>query len=438
MKRLVKQYIEQNHLLKAGAKVIVGFSGGADSIVLLTLLKDLGYECLAAHCNFHLRGEESMRDEKFAKEFAIRLGVSFFKQDYDTFYVAKERGISIEMAARDLRYDWFEQLRVEWEAEAIAVAHHQNDSLETMLLNLIRGTGIAGLTGINERNVYVIRPLLCVSREMIEDYAKQYSISYVTDSTNLEDEYTRNKIRNQVLPLLKTMNPNVQSSLLHTMDNMKEVNKVYTFYINQAKETVFDKGHGTIDIKQLLAFPSPESLLFEILKEYGFNKDVIADVYKALNSQSGKEFYSKHYRLVKDREYLILSKIDNEQSDSYLIHKDDVKIDAPFLLEMEFLVCDSDIRIVKDNHLAYFDADKLKFPLVLRKWEKGDWFIPFGMEGKQKLSDYFNNNKFNKLQKDNTWVLCSEQSIVWIVGYRTDNRYKIHNKTQNICVFKLS
>jgi tRNA(Ile)-lysidine synthase len=411
-------------------------SGGADSVVLLFILHQLGYECLAAHCNFHLRGEESLRDEQWAAQCAASLGIPFYKQDFDTASIARERGISIEMAARDLRYHWFESLRKEQQAGLIAVAHHSDDSIETVLLNLIRGTGIAGLTGIKPKTGQVIRPLLCVSKEAILRYAQSEKLLFVTDSSNLQDEFTRNKIRRRVLPLLQTLNPSLNVSLLRTMEHLTEVSKIYQAHIAEAKANVFNVSERTIDIRALLAYPSPESILFEILKEYGFGKDLIQNIFQAIEKQPGKEFYSPNYKLTKDRKYFFLFPLKQKTENFvFYIEKKEKEIAVPFLMNMS--IQQENPEIIKNKNIAYFDFDKLKFPLILRRWQPGDRFVPFGMSGSQKVSDYFNNQKLNRQEKRDTWILCSENEIIWIVGHRADNRFKIEKNTKKIYILKL-
>ena len=426
--RSVKQYIEGHQLLNVNAKVIVGLSGGADSVVLLYVLDRLGYECIAAHCNFHLRGEEALRDEKQAIDFAESLEIPCFQRDFDTLSIAHERGISVEMAARDLRYEWFEQLRKAHEAEAIAVAHHRDDTIETLLLNLMRSTGIRGLAGIQPKNGFIVRPLLGVSKQDILQYAAEKNLPFVTDSSNLQDEYMRNKIRLSVIPLLQSIQPSVDSAFIHTMEYVNEALKIYDFHIQEAIRKVFDREKGTIDIVQLQALPSPEAVLFELLKEYGFGRDTVGDIVLALNKQSGKEFYSPEYSLIKDRHrFLLLPRPSISQPQVEEIHEK----------EAVFVTVDENFVLVKDRNLAYFDAEKLQFPLQIRRWEKGDKFIPFGMNQFQKLSDYFTTHKFSKPEKENARLLCSGNDIIWIMGHRTDNRYRITEKTQKAVLFKL-
>jgi len=443
MIRKIKKQIDSQGLLSSISlslkpKIIIGLSGGADSVVLLHILHHLGYDCLAAHCNFHLRGEESQRDEQFASDFAASLNVPFFKQDFDTNLIARERGISIEMAARDLRYEWFEKLRKEWNAEAIAVAHHQDDSVETLLLNLIRGTGIKGLTGIKPKNGKIIRPLLVVSKKEILQFAEEKQIPYIVDSSNLADEYTRNKIRLSLIPLLQSINPSIESSLLRTMNNLNEVTKIYDDYIQTSIQKVFNKEKKTIDISLLQKLSSPESVLFELLKEYGFGPDIIKDIVLAMDSQSGKEFYSSEYSLLKDRNRFILSSRKKKPTKGvYEIKENDIEITEPLSIAVSLEEISENFNLIKDKNRAYFDADKLQFPLQIRKWELGNRFVPFGMTGFQKLSDYFNNHKFTKFEKENAWLLCSGDDIIWIIGSRTDNRYRVNKQTKKVYLFKL-
>jgi tRNA(Ile)-lysidine synthase len=437
MLQIIKRYIKKNSLLNTDEKIVVGLSGGSDSVVLLSILNDLGYKCLAAHCNFPLRATESDRDEKFAAKFAASLKIPFFKQDFDTRAVAKERRISIEMAARDLRYEWFEELRKNENASVIAVAHHQDDSLETMLLNLIRGTGIKGLTGIKPRNGQLIRPLLCVSKADILQYAKNEKLSFIDDSSNSLPEFTRNKIRLQVLPLLKTLNPSVNEALVQTMYNLNETAKIYEAQIEKGKKIVFDEESGCINIPLLKTFPSPETLLYELLKDFGFGKEVVFDIHKAVDGQPGKTFYSSTHRLVKDRDVFLLAPLgnENEKEKIYLIQANEEGfIELPFGMEV---TCTDKFTIQFQKHTAYLDKDKLRFPLLLRKWEPGDKFIPLGMKGFQKLSDFFTNRKISKPQKERIWVLLSGEDIVWVVNYRIDDRFKIDLHTKNAYIIRI-
>lgn len=288
----VTKYIEKEHLFSLDAKVLIALSGGADSVALLCILHTAGYHCEAAHCNFHLRGEESDRDELFVRQLCKRTGIHLHTIDFNTTQYAKEKQISIEMAARELRYDWFEKTRKECQADVIAVAHHQDDSVETILLNLIRGTGITGLLGIRPRNGAIVRPLLCVNREDIIHYLESIGQDYVTDSTNLEDEYTRNKIRLNLLPLMQEINPSVKKNLIDTSNYLNDVATIYNKCIEETKNNIVTT--EGIRISELVKEPAPEAILFEILHPLGFNSAQIKDIAFSLHSQPGKQFCSKN------------------------------------------------------------------------------------------------------------------------------------------------
>ncbi len=430
----VQAYISRHKLLHKHSKVIVGLSGGPDSMVLIHILLQLGYECIASHCNFNLRGEDSHDDEKFVTKWCKQQNVLLDVVGFDTHAYASEHKISIEMAARNLRYDWFEKLRIKHNADAIAIAHHRDDSVETILINLIRGTGIKGLTGIPNKNNYVVRPLLAASQNEIMDYLSSNKIPYVTDLTNEEDIYTRNIIRMKVLPLLETINPSVRNAILTTSANLKEVEKIYDKYTCETRQYVLHE--NKIDIAKLKLTVSPQSLLFEILSPLGFTPSVIEDVANNLNAIPGKVYLSNKYRLLKDRAYLIISETDlsEDQDKEYFIYADTSNVEVPLSLSIHRELKDANFKIQKTNTTLQVDFDKLTFPLTLRKWRKGDWFIPFGMTGKKKLSDFFSDNKFNLLDKESTWVLTSGDNIAWIVNHRMDNRFRITNDTKTVYI----
>ena len=436
MRNIVRTYIEKQQLLSSDGPVLVGLSGGADSVALLALLVQLDYPCVALHCNFHLRGDESVRDEQFAREMARTLDVPFYKIDFDTAAYGAEHHLSIEMAARELRYNWFEEMRLRLGAQAIAVAHHRDDSVETVLMNLVRGTGIRGLGGIRPKNGYVVRPLLAVSRSEILDWLAEQQLSYVTDSTNLSDAYTRNFVRLRVLPLLEELNPSVKAAIARTADHLAETEAIYLYVVEKARRELL-KEDFRIPIARLMEYPSPATILYELLKPYGFTRQVADDVFRSLIGESGKMFYSPDYRLLKDREYLLLSPVKKEEEQEYTFTADDIVEEiwrGPVELSFFKSVITTDFCFRKDKHIAYFDYDKLSFPLTLRKWKEGDWFIPFGMKGRKKLSDYFSDHKFSRMDKEQTWLLCSGENILWIVGERSDNRYCIDKTTKSVLV----
>ncbi|SEG28010.1 tRNA lysidine(34) synthetase TilS [Parabacteroides chinchillae] len=432
----IRTYIEKHRLLADdGRPVLVGLSGGADSVALLALLVRLDYPCMAVHCNFHLRGDESIRDEHFAKDFAGSLHVPFYKVDFDTTAYAGEKHISIEMAARELRYTWFEGMRCKLDAQAIAVAHHRDDSVETLLMNLIRGTGVRGMRGIRPKNGYIVRPLLPVSREEILKWLAEQHYSYVTDSTNLSDAYTRNFIRLRVLPLLEEINPAVRNTIARTAEHLSAVETIYNNVIENARNQIMVT-EDSLSVKTLLTFPLPDTILYELLKPFNFTRLVTDDIYLSLRGESGRQFYSSTHRLIKDRDYLFLSSLQEKEAKIYILDEKTTECSEPVELSFRKIVLNKEFHIEKNKHIAYFDYDKLTFPLSLRTWQEGDWFIPFGMTGRKKLSDYFSDHKYTIFQKEQTWLLCSGDNIIWLVGERSDNRFRIDKTTKHILIVK--
>ena len=424
IEKKIAQYIDNERLFPINARIIVALSGGADSVALLRILHTLGYDCEAAHCNFHLRGTESDRDEMFVRKLCKTMKTPLHTIDFATEQYAIEKKISIEMAARELRYQWFAEIKEKTKADVIAVAHHQDDSVETVLLNLIRGTGINGLLGIRPKNGDIVRPLLCISRKEITDYLQNAGQEYMTDSTNLQDEYTRNKIRLNLLPLMQEINPLVKEHIIDTSNYLNDVNRIYNKGIEEGKQRVIEKGN--IRIVPLLKEPSPEALLFEILYPLGFNASQTKNILTMLEGQTGKQFISKDgWRVVKNRELLLIDKKEKQEN-------------PPFCLIKEEKEYTKDFIIPREKHIACFDTDKLIGEINLRKWQTGDIFIPFGMKGKKKVSDYLTDRKFSIIQKENQWVLCCGDKIIWIVGERTDNRFRIDEKTKKVTVFKMS
>lgn len=431
----IRTYIDKHQLLALHQPVLVGLSGGADSVALLGILVHLGYKCVAVHCNFHLRGDESMRDEQFAAGFARILGVPFYKTDFDTTGYAARQHVSVEMAARELRYAWFEEMRCHHSAQAIAVAHHRDDSVETLLMNLVRGTGIRGMGGIRPKNGLVVRPLLAVSREEIVRWLEEQGYPYMTDSTNLSDAYTRNFIRLRVLPLLEEINPSAKSTIARTAEHLSAAETIYLDVLAKASREVMDG--ESLSIGALMRYPAPETILYELLKPYNFTRLVVADIFLAFDKEPGKVFYSSTHRLLKDRERLFLSPIGRkEEAKIYVLETEEGVWHTPVELSCRKIVLTKDFSIGRDADSAYFDSDKLAYPLYLRTWKEGDWFVPFGMKGRKKLSDFFSDRKYSRLEKEQTWLLCNGENIIWIVGERADNRFRIDEMTKNVLLVK--
>ena len=428
----VERFIQRHGLLTGKRLVLVGLSGGADSVALLGVLVRLGYPCRALHCNFHLRGDESDRDEVFARQFADSLGVPFLKVDFDTRGYAAIHQESIEMAARSLRYRWFEEQRQAFNAEAIAVAHHRDDSVETLLMNLLRGSGIRGLGGIRPRNGQVVRPLLAVSRAEIEEWLQTQGWDYVTDSSNLSDAYTRNFIRLRVLPLLEQLNPAARETIARSAAHLSAAEQLYAYTVEEARKAVFITA-DSLSIEALMRYPSPETLLYEWLRPLGFSRIVVGELFESLTGLSGKQFYSATHQVLKDRDWLYIAPLQEPSAWQPIeIPVATGELTQPLRLSFQLMERTSDFQLERASDIAYFDAEKLPGRLTLRLPQTGDWFVPFGMRGRKKLSDFFAEQKMNRWEKLRQPLLCAGESIVWVVGRRTDDRFRVGEETKMI------
>lgn len=435
----IKNILQQKLFMK-NDKILTAVSGGVDSVVMLHLLFAGGYKLAVAHCNFGLRGKESDEDEKFVKDLAEKIKVSFYSKKFDTEKTAKEKGISIQMAARDLRYEWLEKIRKQHGYNVIAIAHHSDDILETFFINLIRGTGIAGLSGIKPKAGNIVRPLLFASRVDIENYALKNKIKYREDSSNHTDKYLRNKIRHKLIPFLQELNPDVKNAIGSVVDRLSGIEKIYDEIVRTEREKILQKhkSHIAIDVKRLLELSCPELYLYEFIRQYGFSGDVIAKIISSLHLNEGKVFYSSTHRIIKDRQNLLITELNNEIVPlEYKITKNTKSLISHVNIEFLKKRHDKNFVILKDKDIAFLDFEKLKFPLVLRRWKAGDFFYPFGMKGKKKLSDFFTDQKFSILEKENIWLLCSGKDIVWVVGQRIDDRYCVKEKTKWILTVRL-
>ena len=427
-----------------GKTVLLGISGGLDSVVLTDLLYRSKVSLSLAHCNFKLRGEASDQDEQFVKTLAEKRGIPLVYTSFDTNQYADKQGISIQMAARELRYKWFEKMRREIDADYILTAHHKDDLLETFLINLIRGTGLDGLTGIPEVNGNIVRPLLPFSREDIAAYAQEQQLLWREDQSNHSVHYTRNKLRHQVIPVLKSINPGLLEGFEKTLEHLKDSQQIISDALGEVRtssvETQGEVQH--INCKKISALSRPKAYLYELLKEKGFT--AWKDVAGLLTAQTGKQVFSNTHRLLKNREVLVLSENKTHPVDKPIqINQALREITHPLSLQFEQVTItpgQSDSELSKWLHdqtnCTCLDAAKLCFPLHLRKWQKGDYFYPLGMKGKKKLSKYFKDEKMSMLDKENTWCLYSGSDLVWIVGRRMDKRFKVTEKTSRI--FKIS
>lgn len=425
----LNRHLSDNFSFLTGKKLLLATSGGLDSMVMVDLFTKLPFEIAIAHCNFQLRGMESFGDQNFVQDYAKEKNIPIFVTQFDTEAFAKDYKLSTQVAARELRYNWFYELLETEKFDYILTAHHADDNLETFLINLTRGTGLEGFTGIPEQNEQVIRPLLIFSRNEILDYATENNIQWREDSSNASDKYLRNKIRHDLVPILKELNPHFLVSFQKTQAYLQEAKAMVEdatimIYQQVAKEKE-DKIY--FDLKQLKRLPNYKSYLYQWLNEFGFS--AWEDIYDLVEAQSGKQVFSDEFRLLKDRHFLILYPInDRDEKEEFLIDKNQKEVNVPLKLSL----CNTDHISITENNSIFVDQDKLKFPLVLRRWQDGDSFYPFGMEGKsKKVSKLFKDEKLSLIEKENTWLLCSDNQIVWVIGIRQDERFKIENTTKN-------
>ena len=434
MKNKVQNYITGKSLFSKEDKLILGISGGADSVCLMQLLLALDYKFELAHCNFNLRGKESDEEESFVKELARRYQLKLHVKHFDTQNYANENKVSVQMAARDLRYAWFYDLLLSENAKYIAIAHHANDDIETFFIKLVRGSGLKGLLGIKAKIDSIVRPLMAVSRAEIEQFLKKNDISFREDSSNTSLKYLRNKIRHELMPLLTEMNPSIQKTISDEIKILEGVAEVYYKQIERIKKEMIQNEEATIQLKisDLLALKPINNYLYELLKPYGFS--TIDRIVESLKGQSGKQFFSSTHKLLVDREFIFISELDIKQNELIIIQETTNSIKIP--IHLNFSKSDN-IKWKDDLSSAQVDFEKLQFPLTLRKWKDGDKFIPLGMKTFKKLSDFFIDNKFSLLEKKKQWLLCSGKDVVWVVGHRIDNRYKLESKTKKVYIAQL-
>jgi len=432
MLQKLSNIITENFPFLKDKKLLIAISGGIDSVVLTHLLSTLNFDISLAHCNFNLRGKESDLDEIFVKELAQKLDAKCFTTSFETVKIAKEQKESTQVAARNLRYTWFQEIVKEQHFDAVLTAHHADDNLETFLINLTRGSGLDGFTGIPEINGNIVRPFLRFSREEVQHFAKENNISWREDRSNASTKYIRNKIRHKVLPVLKEINPSLLETFSKTLENLQESKQLVTDRIEavsknimQSLEVSKDEKSFTINIEKIQQLSNPKAYLFQLLKEYHFTE--FKDIYKLLSAQSGKQVFSKTHVLLKDRHFLILSQRDaasdvlQVQGKTFQIAENSVAIKHPMHLTFKEVSAKS----IQTKNAIYVSREHLKFPLIVRKWQNGDYFYPLGMQGKKKISKYFKDEKLSLLEKQNKWLLCdANNTIIWVVGMRQDNRYQ--------------
>jgi tRNA(Ile)-lysidine synthase len=436
-----RHFLEKEHLFRKSNKILVANSGGIDSMVLTKILELDGFDFGLAHCNFRLRNDESNADEAFVRQLASKLQAPLFCKSFETAEYARENRCSIQEAARELRYHWFEKLILETEFDFYATAHHFDDQIETFFINLFRGAGVSGLRGINPAAGHCVRPLLFATRQEIEDFAQTQQIDYREDSTNKSDTYLRNRIRHHVLPAMEIAIPNFRTGFAQTFKNLKNTEEFVEHLMQDISGQIIteNQGYTQIDLKKLRSFEDIHFILFELLKPFGFNYDTVLSIVDSLESTSGKTFYSGTVKLVVDRDVLLIAPDAKSEADvRFRLDENQTATTSPVKLMLEKLPFTSDYKIELCKDVAQLDFDKLTFPLEIRQPETGDFFYPFGMKGKKKLSDYFTDEKFSAIQKLQTWLLVSAGQIAWVIGHRPDDRFKITSDTKTIFRIRLT
>jgi tRNA(Ile)-lysidine synthase len=431
----LKNHIRHSFPHLKGKKLLLATSGGIDSMVLVHLLHQLNFNITVAHCNFMLREEESNGDENFVRTTCEALKIPFFIQKFDTNQLASDYKLSIQLAARKLRYEWFAELLLDKKLDYVLTGHHLDDEIETFLINLTRGTGLDGLTGIPSQNGTIIRPLLPFSREEIEKYAKDNQITWREDSSNASNKYLRNKLRHDVVPILKDLNPSFMHSFQNTLENLKQTQSL----ADDASRIVYKKvvqeeeSQNIINISELTQLENFEAYLFQWLKPLGFT--AWEDIYGLVHAQSGKQVFSNTHVVLKDRDKLIVfPKIEKEEIEEYFLNKNQKNLKFP----LNISVSKVDNISNTTNYTIFVNEDKVQFPLMLRKKQEGDYFLPSGMNGKKKLSKYFKDEKYSLLDKEEQWILTSKNEIVWVIGKRADQRFLANETTQNIIKIEIT
>ncbi|HWY37195.1 MAG TPA: tRNA lysidine(34) synthetase TilS [Bacteroidia bacterium] len=434
-------YIKKENLFQAKHKLLVAVSGGNDSMALCELLKEAGFSFSVAHCNFTLRGAESDADATFVEGYCLKNKIKFFYHSFDTASYAAKHKISTQMAARELRYTWFEELVKKNKFDYLLTAHHLNDNMETFFINLLRGSGINGLKGIVPKSGKKVRPLLFATRDEIEDYVRQKGILYREDSSNMEDKYLRNRLRHHLIPELKSLNPSFEQTFASEIEILQQVNELVFAEVEKKKKTLVQdkKGFRKIDIEKLKRSGSPKLFLYELLKDFGFNSAQSAGIYDGLDGLTGKIFFSETHQLVKDRKHLLVRDKTEVEETEISIYKKTDKVKQPVQLEISYykIKKGEEVKIPALKNVAYMDADKLKFPMKITRWQTGDRFVPLGMWQSKKLSDFFVGEKMSLFEKDNQWILRNKDAVVWVMGRRIDDRFKITPSTKNVCIIEL-
>jgi tRNA(Ile)-lysidine synthase len=435
-----KKFITGNKLIEPGDRILLAVSGGIDSMVMTHLFQKTGFDIGIAHCNFKLRAGESDKDEELVRQYSIKHKVPFFISRFNTKTYSKNKGISVQMAARELRYEWFEKIRRENRYDKIAVAHNLNDNIETVIINLIRGTGIKGLTGMKSVSNRIIRPLLFATRENITMYCNKHKIVYREDKSNADTKYLRNKIRHKIIPVLKEMNPSIESTLNEAAERFTGINEIVSEYISDLRGRISEKKNDIIifNISQLKAHLHNNAIIFELFKPFGIVNLQLNDLVKVIKGKTGGQLFTGSHRIIKNRDEVIVTGDNKGHKTSYNIRNINGFAKVPGIVSAGYVDINEMFEIPSDPFIACIDSEKISFPLVIRTWKAGDCFYPLGMQHKKKLSDYFINSKYSILEKENIHILESNGEIVWIIGDRIDNRFRITAGTKKALIIRYS
>jgi tRNA(Ile)-lysidine synthase len=432
LKEKFKEFVKQQHLFNPKNKLLLAVSGGVDSVVLCELCNQTGFDFAVAHCNFQLRGDDSIRDEQFVEALAKKYNKPFHTTTFDTTAVSKAQKTSIEETARNLRYEWFEKIRTGNNYTFVVTAHHANDNIETVLMNFFRGTGIKGLHGILPKQNKIVRPLLFAKKEMLQAFATENDLDFVTDYTNAQNDFTRNYFRNELIPGLQKVFPAVEENMLNNITRFGEAEFLYNEALeHHMKKLIEVKGNEVhIPVLKLQQTKPLTTILFEIIKSYNFTAHQTEEVAALLQSESGKYVQSSTHRIIRNRKWLIVSPNKTDEAANILIEQGDKEI---FFSEGKLsLILNNQFSIINNQLTAQLDAAEIKFPLLLRKWKQGDYFYPLGMQRKKKLSRFFIDQKLSLTEKEKVWVLESNKKILWVIGYRIDDRFKITPQTKQV------
>jgi len=433
-----REYIKENKLPERDSRILLAVSGGIDSMVMADLFLKSDYKTGIAHCNFSLRGSDSDLDEELVRNYSAGNSIPFYSIKFDTRAYAEKKGLSVQMAARELRYDWFEKIRIENGYDYIAVAHNLNDNIETLLINLARGTGITGLAGMRPVSNNIIRPLLFATRTDIEDYCRKNKILYREDRSNAETKYTRNRIRHIIIPELKKINPSIEKTLGETLIRLRETDELFSGIIDGIRNTLSLTGENKISfiVEKLKSYLQENTILFEIFRPYGLSGSQTGDLKDVIMGKTGGQLFTNSHRIVKNRNMIDVSPVEKIPDHEYKISGMEEMKKIPFIDSVKSVEISGSFAITDDKMIAYLDENEVEYPVLIRKWKNGDYFYPLGMKSRKKISDFLIDIKKSRIEKEKIMVLESGGKIAWVIGERIDNRFRIKTTSKKALIIK--